>query len=168
MGNNDLLSNLHIVAAFYPVADAFSGGITTDAVSLASYKRATLVVMTGAIEDAGISNLVTVEACTSAAGGNNTAMPFRYRACRSSTTVDTWSALTAAASTGYNFALNNAVLDTMWYLEVTAAEVAAAYAGAYFVRAVIAETANKTITAGGLWILSEPRFPNSIPVQAIA
>jgi hypothetical protein len=168
MGNNDILSNMHIVAAFYPVADAFAGGITTDAVSLANYKRATLLISTGAIEDAGISNIVTVEACTAAAGTNNTAMAFRSRVCASSTTVDVWSALTARAATGNNFATANAVANAIWMLEVTAVEVASAVAGGMFVRAVIAETANKTITAGGIWILSEPRFPNSIPVQAIA
>lgn len=166
--NNDLLSHMHIVAAFYPVADAFTGGLTTDAVSLANYKRATLVISTGAIEDSGISNIVTVEACTAAAGTNNTAMAFRSRLCSSSTTVDTWSALAARTSTGYNFATAAAVANAVWFLEVTADEVGAAYAGASFVRAVIAETANKTITAGGIWILSEPRFPNSIPLTAIA
>lgn len=165
---NDLLSNHQIVAAFYPVADAFAGGITTDAVSLALYRRATLVVMTGAIEDAGISNLITVEACTTAAGANNTAMAFRSRVSLSSTTVDTWSALTARASSGHNFASTNAVANAIWFLEVTADEVAAAVAGGDFVRAVIAETANKTITAGGLWILSEPRHPGATPLTAIA
>lgn len=168
MGNNDILSNLHIVTALYPVADCFAGGVTTDAVSLANYKRATLIIATGAIEDAGISNIVTVEACTAAAGTNNTAMAFRSRICLSSTSVDAWSALTARAATGYNFAAASPVANAIWSIEVTAAEVAAAVAGAYFVRAVIAETVNKTITAGAWWVLSEPRFPNSIPVQAIA
>lgn len=168
MGNNDLLSNLQIVTAFYPVADAFSGGITTDAVSLAAYKRATLLIFTGAIEDAGISNAITIEACTAAAGTNNTAMAFRTRISLSSTTVDAWSALAARAATGYNFAAASPVANAIWMAEVTAAEVAAAVAGGYFVRAVIAETANKTITAGGIWVLSEPRYPNSTPVQAIA
>ena len=165
---NDLISNFQIAAAFYPVADAFAGGITTDAVSLALYRRATLVVSTGAIEDAGISNLVTVEACTTAAGANNTAMAFRSRVSLSSTTVDTWSALTARAATGNNFALANAVANAIWFLEVTADEVAAAVAGGKFVRAVIAETANKTITASGIWILSEPRHPGATPLTAIA
>jgi hypothetical protein len=167
MGNNDLLSNMHFITAFYPVADAFSNGITTDAVSLANYKRATLLICTGAIEDAGISNLVTVEACTTAAGASNTAMAFRSRVCSSSTSVDTWSAAAARASTGYNFAAAFPAANVMWELEVTAAEVAAAVSGGLFVRAVIAETANKTITAGGIWILSEPRFPNSVPLTAI-
>ncbi len=165
---NDILSHNQIITAFYPVADAFAAGITTDAVSLANYRRATLLIMTGAIEDAGISNLVTLEACTAAAGTNNTAMAFRRRVSRSSTTVDAWSALTDVAATGYNYALANAVANAIWFAEVTAAEVAAAVSGGLFVRAVIAETADKTITAGGIWILSEPRFPNSVPIQAIA
>lgn len=167
MGNNDLLSHAHIVPALYPVADAFSGGVTTDAVNLANYKRAILVVMTGAIEDAGISNLVTLEACTAAAGTNNTAMAFRSRIQLSSTSVDAWSALTARASTGFNFAAASPVANAVWYCEVSAAEVAAAFAGATWVRGVIAETANKTITAAAFWILLEPRFEGSIPVGAI-
>jgi len=168
-GNNGLLSNFQIVAATYPVADAFAAGVTTDAVSLALYKRATLVVMTGAAETSGaaISNIVTLEACTAAAGTNNTAMAFRSSASRSSTTVDSWSDLTARAATGYDFAAANLVNNAMWLAEVTAAEVNAAYPGAMFVRAVIAETVDKTITAGAIWILSEPRHPGSVPLTAI-
>lgn len=168
MASQDFLSDHHIVPAFVPVADAFAAGITTEAVSLAKYRRATLVVITGAIEDSGVSNLVTLEACTAADGTGNTAMAFKYRAQQYSTTVDLWSALTAATSSGYNFSDNNSVANAVWFLEVTAEEVGAAVDGAEFVRAVIAETANKTITAGGIWILSEPRYAQSIPVTAIA
>lgn len=164
----DILSSIHIVAGLYPVGDCFAGAVTTDVVSLANYRRATLIVMTGAIEDTGISNIVTIEACTAAAGTNNTAMAFRSRTALSSTTVDTWSALTARASTGYNFASNNTVANVMWMCEVTAEEVAAAVAGGMYVRAAIAETVNKTVTAGAIWILSEPRYPGASPIQAIA
>jgi phosphoribosylformimino-5-aminoimidazole carboxamide ribonucleotide (ProFAR) isomerase len=168
MASQDFLSDHHIVPAFVPVADAFAGGITSEAVSLASYRRATLVVVTGAIEDSGISNLITLEACTAAAGTGNTAVAFAYRVQRYSTTVDTWSAFALATSSGYNFAVNNAVANAVWVAEVTAEQLCQAVDGAEFVRAVIAETANKTITAGGIWILSEPRYCNSVPVQAIA
>jgi len=78
----DFLFDHHIVPAFVPVADAFAGGITTEAVSLANYRRATLVILTGAREDTGISNLVTVDACTTAAGGTTAAMAFNWRAQR--------------------------------------------------------------------------------------
>lgn len=168
MAQHDLLFNGHIVPAFVPVADAFAGGLTTEAVSLANYRRATLVVITGAIEDSGVSNLVTLEACTAADGTGNTAMAFQYRAMQYSTSADTWGALTAATSSGYNFSVNNAVANAVWLAEVTSDEVAAAVDGGEFVRAVIAETANKTITAGGIWILTEPRYSQDIPLTAIA
>lgn len=164
----DILSNLHIVAGLYPVADCFAGGVATDVISLANYRRATFIVMTGAIEDTGISNIVTVEACTSAAAANNTAMAFRSRVCASSSSVDSWGALTARASTGHNFATANAAANVMWMVDVTADEVAAAVSGGQFVRLAIAETANKTITAGVICILSEPRYPGASPIQAIA
>lgn len=163
----DLLEMCHIVPAFVPVADAFAGGINTEAINLAHYGQAGLLVVTGAIEDAGISNLVTLSACTAADGTGATAMAFRYRAMRYSTTVDAWSALAAATSSGYNFALNNAVANTVWYATVTADEVGAALEGASWLRATIAETANKTITAAGLWILPGPRYPQDVPVGAI-
>ncbi len=164
----DFLFNHHIVPAFVPVADAFAGGITTEAVSMANYRRVTLVIMTGAREDTGISNLVTIEGCTTAAGGTTAAVAFSWRAQRYSTTVDTWSDLTAATSSGYNFASNNTAANVLWFAEVDVADVIGALPNAQFIRASIAETANKTITAAGLWILSEPRYPQSIPVQAIA
>ena len=168
MAQYDFLFDHHIVPAFVPVADAFSSGLTTEAVSLANYRKATLVVITGAIQDASISNLVTVEASDDAAGSSTTAMAFRHRAQQYSTTVDTWGALTAATSSGYNFATNNAVANAVWFLEVLAEEVSAAQAGASFVRAVIAETVDKTITAGGIWILSDPRTMDGVPETAIA
>jgi len=167
MGAKDFLFDHHIVPAFVPVADAFAGGLTTEAVSLRDYRRATLIVLTGAIEDAGISNLVTLEACTAADGTGATAMAFHRRAQQYSTTVDAWGALTSAAAAGYNFALANAVANAVWMAEVTADEVAAALADADFVRAAIAETADKTITAAGLWILSEPRYAGDAPETAI-
>ncbi len=164
----ELLSNAHLVPAIIPVADAFSGGVVTEAVSLRDYTRAALIIQTGAIEDANISNLVTLQACTAADGTGATAMAFRRRTLRYSTTVDTWGALTDVTSAGYNFAVNNAVANACWYLEVTAAEVEAALAGATFIRASIAETANKTITASGLWILHGSRYPQAVPPTAIA
>lgn len=164
----DLISSAHVVAGLYPVADAFAGGVATDVISLANYRRATFIISTGAIEDANISNVVTVEACTSAAAAGATAMAFRSRVCASSTTVDTWGALTARSASGHNFATANAVANAIWMIDVTAEEVAAAVSGGQFVRVAIAETANKTITASCIVILTEPRFPGATPITAIA
>lgn len=168
MAQQDFLSNHHIVAGLYPVADAFAGGVSTDIISLANYRRATFIVMTGAIEDANISNLVTVDACDDTTPTNTTAVAFRSRTILSSTTVDVPGALTARAATGYNFASNNAVANVIWVIEVDASDIEAAAAGYKYVRLTIAETANKTITACCLVVLSDPRYPVSTPVSAIA
>lgn len=166
MPSKDFLSNHQIVPAFVPVADAFAGGINTEVVSLRDYRRATLIIQTGAIEDANISNIVTIIASTSATA-SGTDMAFVQRAQQYSTSVDLWTSTTASVATGFNFATNNAVANAVWFAEVTAAEVQAALAGADFVFAAIAETANKTITASGIWILSEPRYPQDVPLTAI-
>jgi hypothetical protein len=168
MAQHDFLSDHHITVGLVPVADAFDGGKASDIISLEHYRRATFLVVTGAIEDAGISNLITVSACTTASGGTTTSMAFKHRLMNWSATVDTWGALTAAASTGYNFAAASPVANAVWMVEVTADEVQAAYNGASFVRLNIAETANKTVTATVIVILSEPRYPGAVPVSAIA
>lgn len=164
----DFLADHHIVAALYPVANAFSGGVDTDVISLRDYRRATFVFSTGAIQDAGISNLITAKACTDNAKTGATAIPFRARACQSSTTVDTWGAIISATATGYNFALNNAVANAIWLVEVSAEEASGALAEADFIYLSIAETVAKTITAGAICILSEPRYPQTVPLTAIA
>ncbi len=170
MAGKDFLMNHHIVSAFVPVADAFSGGIDTDVVSLRDYNRATLVIVTGAVADAAISNLITFKAATDNSKSGATAMVWHRRDCLSSTTVDLWDDLTAVTTSGYNFAnqSDNGVANVIWYGEVTAAEVQAALTDAEFVYATIAETVAKTITAAGIWILSEPNYGGMTPHTAIA
>lgn len=164
----DFLSNHHVTVGLVPVADAFAGGVASDIISMENYNRLTFFVFTGAIEDTGVSNIVTVSACTDASGSGATAMAFKHRVMQWSTTADTWGALTAATSTGYNFSDNNTVANAVWMIEVTAADVNSALSGAEFVRLNIAETANKTITGCAIAILSEPRYPQAVPITAIA
>lgn len=169
MGKQDFLFDHHIVSLFPPVADAFAGGIDTDVISLRDYRRATFVIQTGAIEDTAISNLVTCNACTDAAKTGATAMAFVRRFGVGSTTDDSIEALATVTSSGYNFAnRSDAAANNFWVVEVTADEVSAALANADFVYLTIAETVDKTITAGGFVILSEPRYPQSTPLTAIA
>lgn len=169
MAQHDLLFDSHIISGLTPVADAFAGGVATDVISMANYRRATFIVFTGAYEDAAVSNLVTIEACDDAAASTTAAMAFKHRHCASSASVDTWGALTSATSAGYNFTSNNTASNGIWMATVTADEVSANGGSGYqFVRMAIAETANKTITAGVLIILSEPRYPTDVPVTAIA
>ena len=166
--SKDLLSNGHVVNLLYPVADAFAGGVDTDVICLRDYGKIAFIISTGAIEDAGISNLITVKACTDAAKTGATAIPFRSRICLSSTSVDAWSDLAARAAAGYNFAAAFPVANAIWYIEVDAEEVSAGLAEADFVYLTIAETANKTITASAIAVLQEPRYPQMTPPTAIA
>lgn len=158
----------HIVQAFAPAADRFAGGIATDVVSLKKYRRIGLLIVTGAIEDAGISNLVTALACDDTVPTTTVAMGFRHRSLRWSTTNDTWLAQQVATSAGYNFTLNHAVANAMHWAEVTAEEVEQAAPGFEYVQFNIAETANKTITASVLLFGLEPRYPQDIPQSMIS
>ena len=164
----DFLADHHVVAGLYPVANTFANGVSTDIINMENYRRCTFVVSTGAIEDNGISNLVTVDACDNTTPSNTTAMAFTYRVCLSSTTVDTWGALTTATSSGYNFAVNNAVANAIWLVEITSAEIESAAAGYEYVRLTIAETVDKTVTASCIAILSDPRYPQGVPITAIS
>lgn len=166
MSQVPILFDHHIVQGLVPVADAFAGGVSTDVISLADYGRVTFVIITGAIEDAGVSNLCKVQGCSNAAASATTDMTFHRQSLPWSTTVDTWAARAEAPSTGYNFTLNNAVANAVHIAEVTA-DMVKAQTGYDFVRLNIAETVNKTITAAVLVILSEPRYPQAIPVTAI-
>lgn len=158
----------HALQGLVPVADCFAGGVATDIISLANYNRALFTIITGAIEDANISNIVTVDACDDTTPSNTTAMAFYHRSQQWSATVDTWSAWTAATSSGYNFTSNNAVANAVHQITFTASEVEAAQAGYEFARVSIAETANKTITATVFVQLFEPRYGVSLPLDAQA
>lgn len=168
MPSKDFLYDKHVVQGIVPVADAFAGGVSTDVISLKNYRKCTFVIITGAIEDTGISNIVTVDACDDTTPSNTTAMAFHHRSLQWSTSADTWGDLTAATSSGYNLTSNNAVANAVHLVTVTAEEVEAAAAGYPYVRLTIAETANKTITAAVLVVLEEPRYMQETPLTAIS
>lgn len=165
----DFLFDHHVVQGIVPVADAFAGGVSTDVLNLKNYGGVAFIITTGAIEDAGISNLVTVEACDDVTPSNTVAMPFYRRSLQWSTSNDTWATTepTLVTAAGYNFTVNNAVANAIHIAEVTAEMVEQAAAGYEYVRLTIAETANKTITAGVLAILCRPRYQQALPLTAI-
>jgi len=158
----------HIVQGIVPAADRFAGGVTTDVVSLANYRRVGMLIITGAIEDTGVSNLVTALACDNTTPSTTVAMGFRHQSLRWSTTVDTWGAQAVAAAAGYNFTVNHAVANAMHYVEVTAEEVEQAAPGYKYVQFSIAETANKTVTAAVILFGLEPRYPQAVPRTMIS
>jgi hypothetical protein len=168
MAQKDFLWGKHVVQGIVPVADAFAGGVSSDVVSLKDYNRVTWLIITGAIEDTGVSNIVTVDACDDTTPTNTTAMPFYHRTLSWSTTVDTWGALTLAAAAGYNLTDNASVANAVHLVTVTGDMVGSAAPGFEYARLTIAETVNKTITAAVLVILDEARYPQAIPLTAIS
>lgn len=168
MSKKDFLWGKHVVQGIVPAADRFSGGVQSDIVGLKDYGRVSWLIITGAIEDSGVSNIVTVQACDDTTPSNTTAVSFYHRSLQWSTSADTWGALTAAAAAGYNLTSNNAVANALHLVTVTGDMVEAEAPGYEFVRLAIAETANKTITATVLTILDEARYPQAVPLTAIA
>lgn len=165
MSQMDFLFDHHVVNGIVPVADAFASAATTDYISLANYGKITFLIHTGNATGGTANGTVTVLASASAAGTSTTALAFKYRTCASSTTVDTWSALTDATSSGFSMTAGD---NYIYAVEVTADSVEAQAAGKYFVACKVTESSNDPIDAGILAILSDPRYPQAIPVSAIA
>lgn len=163
----DFMYDHHALYGLVPVADAFAGGVSTDIVNLKNYGTCCWIIQTGAIEDANISNVVTVDACDDTTPTTTVAMPFYRRTQRYSTTVDTWSSPVLVAAAGYNFMSNNAVANAIHMVGITAEMVEQAAPGYEYARLTIAETANKTITAAVLCILGRPRYQQTVPLTAI-
>lgn len=166
MAQYDLLAQgFHIVNGAYPKADAFATSATTDYVSLRNYRRVTFLIHTGDATGGTADGVITVNAASSAAGAGAGAIAFKYRVCASSTSVDTWGALTDATSAGVAMTAGD---NYMYLVEVSAEDVSAADPGNEFVSLTVTEDTNDPIVAGIVTILSEPRYPLNTPISAIA
>lgn len=165
MAQQDFLARHHIVNGLYPVADAFASSMTSDYVSLANYRRATFVIHTGNATGGTADGTVTVLAASDAAGTGAGAVAFKYRVCASSTTVDTWGALTAATTAGFSMTAGD---NYLYVVEVDAADIEGADAGNPFVAVKVTEVTDDPVVAGVICILSDPRYGTSTPQTAIA
>lgn len=155
----------YVADALVPQADAYAGGITTDVFNMENFHNGAFLIFQGAIEDSGISNLVTLLACDDATPSNTSTMQFRYHVYTSST--DTWAAQGTAAAAGYNFNSNNAVSNGIHVVTFSSDEVSADGNNGYsYVQLSVAETANKTVTAGILFFGLDPRHNDGTPSGA--
>ena len=165
MPQMDFLATHHIVNGIVPKADAFATSGTTDYISLKDYRRATFIVHTGNATGGTANGVITVLAASDAAATGAGAVAFKYRTCASSTTVDTWGALTDAASTGVAMTAGD---NYIYAVEVTAEDIEGADPGNPFVALKVTEDSNDPIDASVLVILSDPRHPVGTPLTAIA
>lgn len=158
----DFLSDHHVVPIHAYSSDYTAA--TQDAICLADYGRVTFFIMAGGTN--GDTSTLTVKAYTSNAVSGGTAMAFNYRTCSAAAnpaTSDTWSALTAATSSGIAL---TATTYKCWAIEVTAEEAAAALAGADYVYLSYAD-GGSALTGCCFAVLSEPKNAGSVPVTAI-
>lgn len=134
-----LLDKLHWVSGAVPVADAFTGTVSSDIFECwgqgAFFLRHDGAGATG-------TSVVTVDACDDITPSNTTAVRFIYRVC---TTGDTWGAWTQATSTGFT---TTAGANQMYQIYVDAAVLGETGYG--YVRATFTESVDNPVTGGVL------------------
>lgn len=147
----------HVAQALAPDADRYNGNPATDIFNTKDYDHVCFVVEEGAGGTGTVK--IQVEACSDAAGTGATAIAFNYRVM---TTTDTWGSRVASASTGYTTV---AGADKLVAVEIDAAELSA---DKPFVRLQLTEIVDSPCDAGVLAILTKGRYPQNVPVTAIA
>lgn len=152
-----MISNSHLVKGLDPVADAFSGTVYSDIISLAMRHHIEFVIYKG-VGATGTST-ITIEASDDVSGSNVSAVPFHYQAI---TTGDTHGALTAATATGFVTSAGSSQL-----YKICLDSQALAASGYKYVRLKAVESVDSPVLGGILAILSEPRFDESVQATAI-
>jgi len=149
---------IHVLNGIWPLADVYeSGPVYSAGVNMGKYDHATFVLSEGAGGTG--TTTITVEACTDTGGTSPTAIGFRYRLMG---TQDTWGASTAVESTGY---ATVAGANKMIAIEVDASDLTAAKP---YVRVALTELVDAVCTGSMVIICKEARYPQAVPVTAIA
>lgn len=137
----------HIAPLLFPV-NITGGEASLTAFSMANYAHATIVFLVGV--SAAAEGLITLNACSAAAGTGATAIAFDIFKCET-TNTDVLGARTAVPATGYQ----PPATDNIWYaIELDAQQLPA---GLDYVQLALANTTNSVIAAA-LVILSGARF----------
>lgn len=155
---NSLLSErLKVVKGLDPVADAFSGTVLSDVVSLALYRRAMFIYYKG-VGTTGTSTL-TVQASAANDGSSPTAIPFKYRRVASG---DTAGAVTDATTAGFT---TTAGSSEIYLIEVDAADTPD---GKPWVHLKSVESVDSPVVGCIIPILGDPRYGGATLPTAIA
>jgi hypothetical protein len=129
--------------------DMFESNISSDVVSMENLSAIDffLIKLDGAVGTA----VVTINSCDDTTPSTTTAIAFEYRYC---TTPDTWSAWTAATSSGVTV---TAGANDMWQFHINAAELSSTDKYIQFV----ATEADSTAVDGAVMAIGTPRYvPN--------
>jgi len=148
-----------ILRGVWPLADVYeSGPVYSQAVNMSLYGHACFILIEGA-GGAGTTT-ITMQACATAAGGSPTAISYRYRLCG---TTDTWGALSAAVTTYATIA----GAAKMIAIEVDAEDLIAAQPTKPYLRMCMTELNDAVCTGAVFIVLTDPVYPQAIPLTAI-
>lgn len=153
-------SGLHVLAGIWPLNTMYNTGSPNYSVgvNMGKYDHACFVVMEGA-GGAGTAT-ITMQACTDSAGTSPTAIAFRYRLC---STQDVWGApVQLTATTGY---LMLAAANKMVAVEIDSCDLTA---DKPYVRMALTVGVATAVQAGVFILVAEARYPQSIPITALA
>lgn len=149
---------IHVLNGVWPNADVYeSGPITSVGVNMGKYEHATFILSEGAGGTG--TTTITVVACTDTSATSPTAIPFRYRLMG---TQDTWGATTAVEATGY---ATVAGANKMIAIDVNAEELTA---DKPYVAVTMTELVDAACVGSMVIICKEARYPQAIPITAIA
>lgn len=147
----------HYVKGLDPIADAFSGTVYSDVISLKNHDYVTFIIYKG-VGTTGTST-ITVEACDDTTPTNTSAIPFSYR---SITTNDTHSEQTNAAATGFT---TTAGSSQLYAIDVDSSLLNAS--GYQYVRLKAVEVVDSPVLGGIVALLSEPKYNKAVQGSAI-
>ena len=153
----ELLQNLHFIKGLDPVADAFSGTVSSDVVNLANFGSAVFLVYKG-VGATGTSTL-TVEACDDIVPTTTTAVPFFSK---SITSTDIQGAMTARAAAGFT---TTAGSSQIYAIQVDADELA--NVGYAYVRLKAVEVVDSPVLGCIAIVLGNSRFGGSATATEI-
>lgn len=147
----------HLIKGLDPVADAFSGTVYSDIVSMKNHNHAQFIIVKG-VGATGTST-ITVEACSNVSAGAVSAVPFSYQAI---TSGDTAGALTDVTSAGFATTAGSSQL----YIIYVDGEALSA-SGYEYVRLKAAEVVDSPVLGGILINLLDPRYDEAVQDTAI-
>lgn len=147
----------HWVKGLDPVADAFSGTVRSDVVRGGNHRSVTFLIYKGA--GATGTSTITVVANDDVTPSNDTAIPFKYRAC---TTGDTWGALTDATTTGFATTAGSSQL-----YEITVDTDELHTSGYKYLSLKAVEVVDSPVLGGILIMMNQPRIAQATPATAI-
>lgn len=142
-----MFPRIHFAKGLDPVADAFSGTVSSDIIDVQG--KAFWALIYKGVGTTGTS-VITVDACSNVSAGATTAVAYWYRAC---TGTDVWGDWTYVAATGFTTTAGSSQL----YQVYVPADIVAA-TGYQYARLTATESANDPVLGGILIGVVEPHY----------